>query len=523
MLATLIIVFREVLEAALITGVVLAATRGLRKRGYWVAYGILAGIVGAGIIALFADAIANAVSGVGQEIFNACVLFLAVIMLGWHNVWMGRHARDLSDQMTKIGGAVVAGRRPLYALSVVIGLAVLREGSETVLFLYGITAAGTTPFSAIAISGLAGLGAGIVVGLLLYLGLLRIPARHLFSVTSWMVLLLAGGLALQGAAFLVQADLLPALGQAVWDTSGFLSERSVIGQILHTLIGYVSQPMGIQILFYVITISTIGFLMRLFRDKVTKTNGGASFALLLITVFVASYAMPKPVKASDKVYSPIVEKGELELEFLFHRDSDNDDSKDGKQKHIYEVAYGVTDRWYTALWFEAEKEPGGNLKHEATAWENIIQLTEQGEHWLDAGLYLEYEAAAASDDPDKLEFKLLLEKPIGQIVNTLNLILEQQIGSNSDEDLVFGYAWRTKWQIRQEFEPGFEIYGELGELRNTNSWDDQQHLFGPVVSGKYKFSNTQWKIGYDIGYLFGLTRAAPDGRFKFGLELEHPF
>jgi len=522
MFATLIIVFREVLEAALITGVVLAATRGLRKRSYWVAYGILAGVVGAGVVALFANAIASAVSGVGQEIFNACVLFLAVTMLGWHSIWMSRHARDLSRHTNEIGGAVVAGRRPLYVLSVVIGLAVLREGSETVLFLYGITASGSTPFSAIIIGGLAGLSAGVVVGLLLYLGLLRIPARYLFNVIGWMVLLLVGGLASQGAAFLVQADLLPALGHAVWDTSALLSDRSIIGQILHVLIGYVSRPMGIQVLFYVITVITIGVLAWLFSGKNTQVKG-AAFSLPLAVIAAVFFAAPQPVKASHKVYSPIVEKGEFELEFRAHRDSDNDNSKDGKQKHIYEISYGVMDRWYTALLLVAKKELDGNLKHEVTGWENIIQLTEQGEYWLDAGLYLEYKAAARSDDPDKFEFKFLLQKPTFKTLNTLNLIFEQEVGSNSDIDLKFEYAWGTKWKIRQEFEPGFEIYGELGELRDTNSWDDQEHQIGPVISGKYKFGNSLWKIGYDVGYLFGLTRATPDKTFKLGLELEFRF
>ena len=320
MLATLIIVFREVLEAALITGVVLAATKGLARRGYWVSFGILGGIVGAGIVALFAEVIASAVSGVGQEIFNASVLFLAVIMLGWHNIWMSRHARDLSNQMNKIGGAVMAGRRPLYVLSVVVGLALLREGAETVLFVYGIIASGATPLTQI-FSGVAtGLAAGGTCGLLLYFGLLRIPTRHLFNVTSWMVLLLAGGLAAQGAAFLVQADLLPSLGNAIWDTSVVLSEHTIAGQILHTLIGYVSQPMGIQLVFYLVTIVTTGVLMQAFRDGSASTEAKTSFIVALLAMGVISILMPQRARADHKVYSPIVEKGEFEIEYRGHRD-----------------------------------------------------------------------------------------------------------------------------------------------------------------------------------------------------------
>ena len=94
MLAALIIVFREVLEAGLIIGVVLAASRGVPGRGRAVGLGVLAGLVGSVIVALFAAEISQAFAGRGQEIFNASVLLLAVVMLTWHVVWMASHARD---------------------------------------------------------------------------------------------------------------------------------------------------------------------------------------------------------------------------------------------------------------------------------------------------------------------------------------------------------------------------------------------------------------------------------------------
>src|SRR5688500_9510814 len=133
MLATLLIVFREVLEAGLIVGIVLAATRGLPHRGFWVAAGIVGGIAGACIVAAFAGEIANLFAGIGQELFNAAVLLIAVIMLTWHNVWMAAHGRELAQEMRKVGADVVSGERPLTALAVVVGVAVLREGSEVVL------------------------------------------------------------------------------------------------------------------------------------------------------------------------------------------------------------------------------------------------------------------------------------------------------------------------------------------------------------------------------------------------------
>jgi high-affinity iron transporter len=262
MLPTALIVFREVLEAALVVGIVLAASQGVPRRGLWVGAGVLGGVVGAALVAGFAEQIAAALAGVGQELFNAAVLFTAVAMLGWHNVWMGRHGRELAVEAGDIGKLVRAGARPLYALALVVGLAVLREGSELVLFLYSIVAANGTDAVSFGAGFAVGMVAGIGVGALLYFGLLRIPLKHLFTVTSWLILLLAAGMAAQGAAFLVQADVLPPLGNSVWDTSWLLTEQSIPGQVLHALVGYVAQPSGIQVAFYAATLLVIGTLTR---------------------------------------------------------------------------------------------------------------------------------------------------------------------------------------------------------------------------------------------------------------------
>lgn len=252
MLATALLVFREVLEAALIISIVMAATRGIRRRGIFVSNGIALGSLGAVIVALFASRIADAVEGTGQELLNAVVLLAAVLMLAWHAIWMARHGRELSTHMRAVGADVSAGSRPLMALLVVVALAVLREGSEIVLFLFGIGAGGSSAFGMMVGGGL-GLLSGAVVGFGLYFGLLRIPMRHFFSATNWMILLLAAGMASHAAHFLIQADLLPALGTVIWDSSALLSDHSLIGQALHTLIGYDARPAGMQLIFYFTT------------------------------------------------------------------------------------------------------------------------------------------------------------------------------------------------------------------------------------------------------------------------------
>jgi high-affinity iron transporter len=188
-------------------------------------------------------------------------------MLTWHNVWMASHGRAIAQEMRQVGVAVAAGQKPLAALSVVCGVAVLREGSEVVLFLYGIAAAGGTSATGMMAGGALGVLAGAATSALMYLGLLTIPARYLFSVTSGLITLLAAGLAAQAVAFLQQAGYVETLTFTVWDTSWLLSDGSVIGRLVHTLIGYTDRPSGAQLVVYLLTIAIILGLMRSQRPQ----------------------------------------------------------------------------------------------------------------------------------------------------------------------------------------------------------------------------------------------------------------
>src|SRR6476646_11766078 len=147
-------------------------------------------------------------------------------------------------------------------LALICGFAVLREGAETVLFVFSVVASAQDGVPALLLGGLIGLAGGIALGVILYLGLLRIPVSRLFTVTGWMILLLAAGLAAQSAGFLVQANLLPPLGDQLWNTSFLLSEGSIPGRVFHTLIGYIARPSGVELLAYILTLMAIGIPMR---------------------------------------------------------------------------------------------------------------------------------------------------------------------------------------------------------------------------------------------------------------------
>jgi high-affinity iron transporter len=262
MLGALIIVFREVIEAGLIIGIVLAATRGVHGRGRWISIGLAGGVLGACLVAGFAGVISEAFAGSGQELLNAAVLSTAVVMLMWHNAWMARHGREMAAELNKVGTEVMQGKRPLTALALVVGLAVLREGSEIVLFLYGIVAGGTSG-SELLLGGLLGLAAGAAFTGLTYVGLLAIPSRYIFTVTTILISLLAAGMAAQAVKFLDQAGFVTALGETMWDTSAWLPEGSILGKMLHALIGYSEQPTLMQVLVYISVLVVMTVLMRL--------------------------------------------------------------------------------------------------------------------------------------------------------------------------------------------------------------------------------------------------------------------
>ncbi len=263
MIAALIIVFREVFEAGLVVGIVLAVTQGVPRRAAWISGGVAAGVLGSCLMAAFAGVISQAFAGSGQELVNAAVLAIAVVMLTWHNVWMARHGRELAAEFRAAGEAVVSGSKSVAALAVVVCVAVLREGFEVVMFLYGVLATEGATGLEVVTGGIAGMLLGALVCAATYFGMLTIPQRYLFGVTSFMIALLAAGMAAQAIGFLEQANVVLALDRVVWDSSWLLSDSSILGRVLRTLIGYNDRPTVMQLTVYCATLAVMFSLMKL--------------------------------------------------------------------------------------------------------------------------------------------------------------------------------------------------------------------------------------------------------------------
>jgi len=525
MLSTFIIVFREVLEAMLVVGIASAAAREVGISPRWIYGGLFGGLMAAFVVAVFADMIASSASGMGQELFNAAVLASASALMIWTAIWMGKHGRELSARIKQVcqtpsdtgDHASSFTQSTPFILASIIALAVTREGAEVVLFLHGVAAEDASGSAGMFGGAALGVLMGVMVAVLLYRSLLHIPIRHVFTVVTMLIVLLAAGMASQAASYLVMVDAIPALGQTLWNTSGFISERSIPGQLLHALMGYDDRPSGMQVLTFILVLLASWTAIRMQKKppKNRLKKAAHNTAILLLLPILSLSILPHHAEAK-KVYSPIVEAGEVEFEYLLDYSLDSDPTKNTNTRHQFELEYAITDRWLTSVTGGFRKLPSQRFAYQGMKWENIYQLFAQGEYWLDAGLYLEYFIPQGlSNNPHGLEFKLLLEKQTGHLIHTANILFKKELGNHASNKTQAAYAWKTTWRWHRYLEPGIEAYGSIGTLGNSKTFPQQSHQIGPVLTGKLRNGFT-----YEAGYLFGLTTNTDQGLIKFVIGYE---
>ena len=259
MLAALIIVFREVLEAGLIVGVVLAASRGVPHRGSAIALGVLAGIVGSAWWRSSPLRFPRPSKAAARSSSPLAVLLLAVCMLAWHVVWMSEHAREMTARLrahrTGGGARLAIGRHSLASSWASPSCA---RAARSCCSSPGFSCRAVTERLSLLIGSVGGLALGALVSAVVYLGLAAVPIGRLFSVTGTLITLLAAGLAAQAMQQLSSAGVINVFDGTLWDTSWLLSEEQLARpRPACRSIGYMDRPTAMQAIAYVATAATI--------------------------------------------------------------------------------------------------------------------------------------------------------------------------------------------------------------------------------------------------------------------------
>lgn len=236
---------------------------------------------------------------------------------------------------------------------------------------------------------------------------------------------------------------------------------------------------------------------------------------VLSAVFLAILLLPAAARAADKVYSPNIVKGELELEYSGSTTFDSSHEKNNLQEHELEAEYGLTDRIKLELSGVFEKDVDEGTDYAATGFGVRYQFFEPGEKWADAGLLVAYARAAHDEEPDAIEAKLLLEKQTGAFLHRANIGFEQEVGSHASGTIAPVFLWSSRYRYNRHAEPGFEIQSEFGKLNESHGFAEQEHYAGPALYGEIVNH-----VKYEAAYLFGMSDAAAKGAARALLEYE---
>ena len=235
-----------------------------------------------------------------------------------------------------------------------------------------------------------------------------------------------------------------------------------------------------------------------------------------------------PAHAEFKLRYPQVEYREMEIEH--NGDTTFDKANSGKsnnQSYTNEIEYGITPFLRLGIEGESAAPPGRNLRYEGTALEGTFQLTPEGKYWADVGFFAEYEQAHVKDGANAFTFGPLIQKEVSNVlgfdtVHTFDLLFTKEAGPHHSDDTPVLVAWQSRLRVNPLFEPGVELFSQFDNITSPGQLADQQHRLGPMFAGAYSLAPFG-SVKYEVGYLFGLTRATEQGTVRWRLEYEIPF
>lgn len=270
-----LVVFRECLEIALLLGVILAVTKQLEKSRIYIIAGVMLGIVSAALFAFFTRSITVAFSGLGDEIFNSGVILLTVALIGWTIVWMQCYSIKIKQNLNDLSVKISSGDSSYIMLVLIVAATILREGMEIIILVYSISLVEIIDSNSYLLGLIIGIVSGLTLGVIIYLGLIKIVnQQYIFRISSILLMLVASGFAAEAAGILSSSGIITILSDHLWDSSWLISDRSIYGKFLKMITGYIARPNGLQVVFYVCTLGLINILIqiKIRQTKVEQRN-----------------------------------------------------------------------------------------------------------------------------------------------------------------------------------------------------------------------------------------------------------
>lgn len=259
-----LVVFRECLEIALLLGVVLAVTKQLEKSRIYIIAGVMLGTVSAALFAFFTRSITVAFSDLGDEIFNSGVILLTVALIGWTIVWMQGYGIKIKQNLNDLSVKISSGDSSYIMLVLIVAATILREGMEIIILVYSISSVEIIDSNSYLLGLIIGIVSGLTLGVIIYLGLIKIVnQQYIFRISSILLMLVASGFAAEAAGILSSSGIITILSDQLWDSSWLISDRSIYGKFLKMITGYIARPNGLQVVFYVCTLGLINILIQI--------------------------------------------------------------------------------------------------------------------------------------------------------------------------------------------------------------------------------------------------------------------
>lgn len=261
MLKIAIVLFREFLEISILLSIILAVTKKVENSRICVIAGVMIGVIMSSLLAFATKTISGLFGGMGDEIFDSVIILITVAVIGWTVVWMQGYSGKIKQEFDNLSMQVNSGNAGYLTLILVVAVTILREGTEIILYIYSIASVEVIDIDDYLLGGGIGAISGVMFGTVIYWGLMNLADRYIFRISSFLLLIIAAGLASEAAGILTSSGNIPALSDQVWDSSWLVEDNSVVGRILNAITGYNAKPNGMQLVFYLTTIFVVGIAM----------------------------------------------------------------------------------------------------------------------------------------------------------------------------------------------------------------------------------------------------------------------